>query len=83
MSKYKNKKESNPLLTVLYIIVFLALCACIAGLWMRQTEKQENYQEMVRQAAEVETEYQLQRYGSDETEESVKETATQPGVKTE
>ena len=83
MSKHKHKKENNPLLMVLYIIVFLALCACIAGLWLRQKDKQENYQEMVRQAAQMETEYQLQRYESDETEESEKETTTRFGVKTE
>ena len=83
MSKHKHKKENNPLLTVIYIVVFLALCACIGGLWLRQKDKQENYQEMVRQAAQMETEYQLQRYESDETEESETETTTRFGVKTE
>lgn len=38
---------------------------------------------MVRQAAQMETEYQLQRYESDETEESETETTTRFGVKTE
>lgn len=65
MSKYKSKKENNPLLTFLYIIVFLALCACIAGLWFREQERHANYQERVRQAAQMETEYQPQRYESD------------------
>ncbi|MGN0354304.1 MAG: hypothetical protein ACI4EI_04435 [Muricoprocola sp.] len=65
------KKAGNVVATVIYIIVLLALCACIVGLWMRQQERHESYNEMVQKAAQMETEYQLQRYESDETEEKL------------
>ena len=75
--RHQTRKKNKTVKMVLYFLVLVILCACIAGLWFRQKERQANFHEMVSQVSQMETEYHLQRYGSDETEESLKNTETE------
>ena len=83
MTRYQKRNRNNAAKMVIYFLVLAILCACIVGLWFRQKERQANFREMVIQASQMETGYQLQRYGNDEAPEKAEETQNETDAESE
>lgn len=71
-TRHQTRKKNNTAKMVLFFLILVILCACMTGLWLRQRERQADYQELVRQVSQMETEYQLHRYGDNDLEETEK-----------
>lgn len=74
-------ERSNPLLTVLYVIVALALIAALVYMYMNYREKRAEYLELVREVSRTETAMELSARGSASEDEA--EATAEPTEATE